>query len=88
MPAWATKLSGLSTSLMVSWPDVLIAWGVLPSRRLATSADSTAASLVPVTVIVTMSLPVPPLLSVAVTVNDRVMLSPAARKSRSTSSTE
>ncbi|MNR47120.1 hypothetical protein D3C85_1661790 [compost metagenome] len=42
---WATKVVALSTSLMVRVPAVVSA--ALVSVRLAMSADSTAASLVP-----------------------------------------
>ncbi|MNG34153.1 hypothetical protein D3C84_1205780 [compost metagenome] len=42
---WATKVSALSTSLMVRLP--LVVSGALVSVRLAMSADNTAASLVP-----------------------------------------
>ena len=47
VPACATKVAGLSTSLMVSVPEVEMSTAVLVSVRLLTSADSTAASLVP-----------------------------------------
>src|SRR5207245_9694496 len=45
--AWATKVAGLSTSLMVSVPAVEISAARLVSVRLATAAERTAASLVP-----------------------------------------
>src|SRR5207244_8264076 len=45
--AWATKVAGLSTSLMVSVPEVEISAARLVSVRLAVSAERTAASLVP-----------------------------------------
>ena len=51
VPACATKLAGLSTSLMVSVPPVASA--ALVSVRLLTSAERTAASLVPRMLMVT-----------------------------------
>ena len=45
--AWATKVAGLSTSLMVSVPAVEISAARLVSVRLAVAAERTAASLVP-----------------------------------------
>ena len=45
MPACATKVAGLSTSLIVSVPEVLMA--ELVSVRFRLSDDRTAASLVP-----------------------------------------
>ena len=51
MPACATKLAGLSGSLMVSVPDEDMA--ALVSFRLRTSAESTAASLLPAMLMVT-----------------------------------
>ena len=47
MPACATKVAGLSTSLMVSVPEVEMSAAALVSVRFGVSADSTAASLVP-----------------------------------------
>ena len=47
MPVCATKVAALSTSLMVSVPEVEMSAAALVSVRLAVSADSTAASLVP-----------------------------------------
>ncbi|MNF11436.1 hypothetical protein D3C80_2126560 [compost metagenome] len=44
---WATKVVALSTSLMVRVPVVEMSTAALVSVRLAMSADSTAASLVP-----------------------------------------
>ena len=52
VPACATKLAGLSTSLMVSVPAVEMAPRSV-SVRLLTSAESTAASLVPRMLMVT-----------------------------------
>ena len=48
----------------------------------AAVASTVGASLVPVIVKVTVSVAVAPLMSVAVTVNEKVIVSPAARKSR------
>ena len=53
VPACATKLAGLSTSLMVSVPAVEMSPAVSVSVRLLTSAESTAASLVPRMLMVT-----------------------------------
>ena len=53
VPACATKVAGLSTSLMVSVPEVEMSAAALVSVRLLTSAESTAASLVPRMLIVT-----------------------------------
>ena len=47
MPVCATKVAALSTSLMVSVPEVEMSAAALVSVRLAVSADRTAASLVP-----------------------------------------
>ena len=47
VPAWATKVAALSTSLMVSVPEVRCRPPALVSVRLRVSAESTAASLVP-----------------------------------------
>ena len=38
VPAWATKVAGLSTSLMVSVPEVVMSAAALVSVRLRTSA--------------------------------------------------
>ncbi|MNY66141.1 hypothetical protein D3C86_2035170 [compost metagenome] len=54
MSVCSTKVSGLSTSSLVSVPEVLIAAAVLPSVSSSTSADRTAASLVPRMLIVTV----------------------------------
>ena len=51
MPVWATKVAGLSTSLIVSVPPVLSTASV--SLRLTVALPSTAASLVPVMLTVT-----------------------------------
>ena len=53
MPACATKVAGLSTSLMVSVPEVLMSAAELVSVRFRSSADRTAASLVPRMLMVT-----------------------------------
>ena len=45
--AWATKVAGLSTSLMVSVPEVEMSAARLVSVRLRVSDERTAASLVP-----------------------------------------
>ena len=47
MPVCATKVAALSTSLMVSVPEVEMSAAALVSVRLAVSDDRTAASLVP-----------------------------------------
>ena len=53
VPACATKVAGLSTSLMVSVPEVEMSAAALVSVRLRMSAESTAASLVPRMLMVT-----------------------------------
>ncbi|MNG32813.1 hypothetical protein D3C84_1189120 [compost metagenome] len=65
----ATKVAALSTSLMVRVPVVEMSTAALVSVRLAMSADSTAASLVPVTVIVTSWVSTPPRPSLTCTLN-------------------
>src|SRR5438874_12275706 len=50
---WATKVAGLSTSLMVSVPAVEISAARLVSVRFFVSAERTAASLVPRMLMVT-----------------------------------
>ena len=49
MPACATKVVGLSTSLMVSVPELEMSAAALVSVRLRTSAESAAASFCAVT---------------------------------------
>ena len=49
----ATKVAGLSTSLIVSCPLVEMSAAASVSVRFAVAADKTAASLVPVILIVT-----------------------------------
>ena len=53
MPACATKVAGLSASLMVSMPEAEMSAAALVSVRLRTSVESTAASLVPRMLMVT-----------------------------------
>jgi hypothetical protein len=53
VPACARKVAGLSASLMVSVPELEMAAAALVSVRLRTSAESTAASLVPRMLMVT-----------------------------------
>ena len=53
VPACATKVAGLSTSLIVSVPRRLMSAAALVSVRFAMSADRIAASLVPRMLIVT-----------------------------------
>ncbi|MNR61683.1 hypothetical protein D3C85_1835010 [compost metagenome] len=69
MLVWATKVAALSTSLMVRVPAVEMSTAALVSVRLAMSADSTAASLVPLTVTVTSWVSTPPRPSLTCTVN-------------------
>ena len=59
---WVWNVAALSTSLMVSVPEALMAAAALVSVRLRTSADTTAASLVPRMLMVT-EVAVPSLLS-------------------------
>ncbi|MCY1496838.1 hypothetical protein D9M68_307890 [compost metagenome] len=63
--AW--KLSGLSISLMVRLPPVVS--GALVSLSVTLAEDSTAASLLPVTVIVTSWVSTPPRPSLTCTLN-------------------
>jgi hypothetical protein len=53
VPACATKVAALSTSLMVRVPELEMAAAVLASVRSRTSAESTAASLLPAMLMVT-----------------------------------
>ncbi|MNC71882.1 hypothetical protein D3C75_1228510 [compost metagenome] len=67
MLVWATKVAALSTSLMVRVPVVVS--GALVSLSVTLAEDSTAASLLPVTVIVTSWVSTPPRPSLTCTLN-------------------